>query len=114
MISNLDHGVTTSDIQVNCLKTLKRSRYVRYCFQELFECIGAVRSAHVHFDEHGRSLGTAEVTYERRADASAAQQKYNTLKLDGSCRLLDSFGKCLVCVLFLFRPSNGHSIDWKG
>ena len=42
-----------------------------------------MRATHVHYDEHGRSLGTAEVIYERRVDAIAAQQKYNTLNLDG-------------------------------
>lgn len=42
-----------------------------------------MRSARVHFDENGQSLGTAEVIYERRVDAVAARQKYNTLNLDG-------------------------------
>ncbi|CAM4757022.1 unnamed protein product [Rotaria magnacalcarata] len=65
LIANLDYGVTTSDIK------------------ELFEDIGAVRAAHVHFDENGLSLGTAEVVYERRVDAVSAQQKYNGLNLDG-------------------------------
>ena len=51
--------------------------------QELFEDIGAVRTARIHFDENGRSLGTAEVIYERRVDAVAAQRKYNGLNLDG-------------------------------
>ena len=49
----------------------------------MFEDVGAVRSARVHYDESGRSLGTAEVVFERRVDAVNAQQKYNTLNLDG-------------------------------
>jgi len=65
IISNLDYGVTTNDVQ------------------ELFEDIGAVRIARVHYDEAGRSLGSAEVIFERRADAITAQKKYNNLNLDG-------------------------------
>jgi THO complex subunit 4 len=52
-------------------------------FKELFEDVGAVRVARVHYDENGRSLGTGEVVFERRVDAVNAQQKYNTLNLDG-------------------------------
>jgi len=57
LISNLDFGVTTNDIE------------------ELFGDVGAVRVARVHYDESGRSLGTAEVVYERRVDAVNAQKK---------------------------------------
>ena len=58
------------------------------CLKELFEDIGAVRIARVHYDESGRSLGTAEVVFERRVDATTALQKYNGLNLDGKQRAL--------------------------
>jgi len=65
LISNLDYGVTSNDVQ------------------ELFEDIGAIRQARVHYDEGGQSLGTAEVVFERRVDAATAQQTYNGQNLDG-------------------------------
>lgn len=54
-----------------------------FSLKELFEDIGAVRVARVHFDENGQSLGTGEVIFERRVDAVTAHRKYNGLNLDG-------------------------------
>jgi RNA recognition motif-containing protein len=76
-------------------------------FKELFEDIGAVRVARVHYDENGQSLGTAEIIFERRVDAVNAQQKYNGLNLDGKI-FVGEEKKGYSINNFVIRSSNGH------
>jgi len=65
IVSGLDPEVSADDIN------------------EIFEQIGNIRSVQVFYDQNGKSLGSAEVTFHTTASAAKAVAEYDKAEVDG-------------------------------
>lgn len=88
-ISNLEYGVSNEDIK------------------ELFSEVGDLKRYAIHYDRSGRSKGTAEVVFSRRADAVAAVKRYNNVQLDGKPMKIEIVGTNVATPAAPPPPANG-------
>lgn len=77
-VSNLELAVTKLDMQ------------------ELFQEFGKLGKINMHFNENGRSQGTCDVTFARRADGIRAMKKYDGVPLDGRPMKIKAIGEDLT------------------
>ncbi|KAL5060138.1 hypothetical protein RYX36_031742, partial [Vicia faba] len=73
-LSNLDDRVSNEDIHL------------------LFSEEGVLERYSIHYDQFGRSKGTAEVVFTRQSDALSALKRYNNTRFDGKPLQIELIG----------------------
>ncbi|KAF8396757.1 hypothetical protein HHK36_018388 [Tetracentron sinense] len=114
-ISNLDYGVSNEDIKVRFLFYLEESGIILWVgfqsefsyVQELFSEVGDLKRYSIHYDRSGRSKGTAELVFSRRADAVAAVKRYNNVQLDGKPMKIEIVGTNIATPVAVSVATNG-------
>ncbi|KAJ0083684.1 hypothetical protein Patl1_30876 [Pistacia atlantica] len=131
-ISNLDYGVSNEDIKtyfvfssllavLELLFLLDLLLIIVIAISvELFSEVGDLKRYSIHYDRSGRSKGTAEVVFSRRADAVAAVKRYNNVQLDGKPMKIEIVGTNITTPAVpstangTVRNSNGFSRGGQG
>ncbi|GAU17787.1 hypothetical protein TSUD_171760 [Trifolium subterraneum] len=90
-LSNLDERVSNEDIHL------------------LFSEVGELERYSIHYDQFGRSKGTAEVVFTRQSDALAALKRYNNMRLDGKVLQIELVGTSLVTTAAATTPLDQSS-----
>ncbi|CAL5191475.1 unnamed protein product [Lathyrus oleraceus] len=94
-LSNLDDRVSNEDIHL------------------LFSEEGALERYSIHYDQYGRSKGTAEVVFTRQFDALAALKRYNNMRLDGKPLQIELVGIGTSSITPADRPLGQSSIPGR-
>ncbi|KAF8402863.1 hypothetical protein HHK36_010955 [Tetracentron sinense] len=108
-ISNLDYGVSNEDIkeELGTISFCWSVFNIKLALQELFSEVGDLKRYSIHYDRSGRSKGTAEVVFTRRADAVAAVKRYNNVQLDGKPMKIEIVGTNITTPAAVLPATNG-------